>query len=561
MDNPYAQFTQQPTTPVQNSVPAPIAQEQTGANPYSQFIQQETPSPIKSDAQFNEHQDRWQKALEAAQDVTNAPFAGLTQAFGETGLGAVQGIAQLADKAGLHNDIGKNISEMHNEAVDETSKYYKDKPASNALDVAGNLAGNAAIYTGLGGGSEASYIANAIAGGVQGAAQISPDLTDRLENSGIYAGLGAVGKQISSLIENANTPATKQTAVDIAREYNIPFYREQLSEDPFTRGVASFQKDIPFSGAVSKIDDQTQAVHSALLKTIGEEGDAVTPEKMSAAYDKLSDNFTDLGARNDLNITPELQQHLNELAEKAAIIGDTAKERAFEAKFTDFANRVQSGTISGSELQGWRSSVGRLMRNNTSQSPELGELQNLVDHSYMMQMAPEDAALMASTRQQYRNMLVLERVVKDNPNTAFAPSKLQGAVKQMFGDYAYNGQSDMERLARLGNALKDNFPNSGSSQRRFNYKLLGEAGAGIAGLGGAGGVAGYGINGQKGAEEGTMAGASTALAAMVLSRYGITPYLYQNILRPSAMGELAPVVAPAIKSSVEQQTKEGLGVE
>lgn len=566
--NPFTQFAPQ-------AAPASVASQPMGENdpnPFAQFAPQPTPTPITSDVDFNNKQNKWAQAFTDTAKDEFAPVIGVGNALANTGMGIAQGVSQLANKAGLSNNADQQISSLKSRGDNTLDALYKGDTLGKVGEVGGELGANAATFVGLGGGSEAGYGANALAGTAQGAAHVEPDLTSRAKDAGIEGALGIAGKGAADFLGTPKIPETKQSAAAIAKDFDIPLYREQVSESPFIRGTASVQKDIPLSGATGKTIDQTKAFNKALLGTIGEDGDAVTPEKMESAYNRLSGVYDEMGQKYPLQVTSELQNHISDLANKASTIGDDAKEKAVSDKLTDFLQRIKPnetatqnvtdaemgknppGQIGGDELQKWRSSVGRLMRTPSSQSPELGELQNLVDHAHMSQMTPEDASKMAETRQQYRNMLALERVVKTSAqNDPISPGKLQGAVKQMFGDYAYNGQSDMERLSRLGNAMQDTFPSSGTAQRKINYKLLGGLGAAAAGA--------TGVGYEKGGNEGAMKAGAGALGAMALSRYGITPYLYQNILKPSTANALAPVVGPAINSTLDQQTKQGLGAQ
>lgn len=351
----------------------------------------------------------------------------------------------------------------------------------------------------------------------------------------IVGGLGVgAAKKIAS---SAGKLVTEDNAslLDTARKFGIPVFRSQVSDSNPTKMAGSLMKDIPFSGTEGKISGQVDAFNNAVMGTMGGKG-SVTPENLGNAYDRISSTYKDLTGKYNIKVTPELDNKLMELAENAKIqlAGNPEKLKAFNEYWNLTIDNMKSGEIGGKSYQQIRSGIGNTLRSENT-SPELGQLQNLIDDHFQANMPAEDAKRLQEARSQYRNMIAVEKVLKTGEKGhGISPAKLQGAVKQVFGDYAYGGQSDLEQLAQLGTILKDTFPQSGTAPRAAAMSLAKKI-AGTVGAGGAGVAAGASL-------PATIAGLGGGMAA---GRWGLTPYLYQNIAKnPQALAAIEKFVGP-----------------
>lgn len=452
----------------------------------------------------------------------------LNYIFGNSGLGLPQAPPSLTGMA-------LNATGLDYQPKTLPGKYANTMASFAPALAAGNIGNGASLLSNAGNVVKNSVLAG---GASEGAGQVAAG--SQYEPAARIAGAMApslIGKGFSPTI----TDETKAPAMQTAEDFNIPVYRNQVSDNGLTKAAASLEKEIPLTGAASKVNAQTNAFNDAVAGTIGEKG-AVTPEKLNSAYDRISGVYDQVLGNNDMPVTPKFQQDYLNLISKGTSIGDSAKEHAFTTMAQNVADKIQNGILPGETYQGIRSQIGRLMRNPNSSSPELGALQNLIDEQFSNSMPMNDATAFNQARTQYRNLLALEGPVGRNPNAPISPASLQGAVRTKFGDYAYGGQSDLERLARLGNLLKDNYPNSGTAQRGA---LLGAAktlGKGALGLG-------LGYEAAKNPEE-TFGGTA---AALLMSRFGLTPYLYQQMTtNPQAFQSMVPAMLGSANKEARQ---------
>lgn len=523
--------------------------------------------------------------MSKVENAANAPFAGIMNAATNTALGATQAAASFANQVGIlpdtmnvkipgvgMMDLGYNagnqgINELKAAKDEDTAATYADDGLSNGLYMGGNVAGDMALFDRLGGNASkvAGPIGNVInkipyvgkplaslfpainAGATSAYVQPAADADQRDSNS-IWGGLaGGLGKGLSDTLSTQVLDATKSAALNTAKDFDIPVYRSQVSNNPIVKAVASFEKDVPGSGATGKIEEQVKSFNRAVNSTIGQSGDSVSPETLHEADKRIGGIYEDMKGKYKLPVNQPFLNRLDEIQSVVPTLGDQTKEYALQSQINAVKSAVKNamsgessagqGIIDGKTYQGLRSRIGSLLRGQNS-SPELGQLQDLLDSQFQSVMDPADAMKFQTARTQYRNMLSIEKVVANNPNEAISPSKLQGAVKNVFGNYAYGGGSDIERLARLGNILKDAFPNSGTATREQLYDLAKHV---------AGPAIGVGVGGEEGYRHGGVSGALMGAAGgLALNRSAITPFLYSKMgLAPASFGSFAPGAASA----------------
>lgn len=498
-------------------------------------------------------------------NAINSPFSGLENSAVDTAVGGAQGLSRVM---GWNNvgDALKKFEQMKNESLNET---LNNNPAATAGYVGGDIAGNVGLFNAAAGANPGYLKTMAVGTGLGASQPADKDNTDVLGYSvptqAVNAGIGGAGalagKAMGNIFSSQINDPTKLAAVKTAEDFNIPIYRSQVSDVPATRIGASFMKELPGSGAESLIDTQRGAFNSAVLGTIGQRGDAVTPEALSAADKQIGNVYDNMTSKYQMPVTQGFLQKLDNLENDVSSIGDQTKEHALQSQINTVRSKVQNalsgqpssgqGVIDGKTYQGIRSRIGSLLRSQSG-SPELGQLQSLLDDQFQGSMNPADSLIFQQARGQYRNLLALQKVVGNNPNEAISPGKLQGAVKNVFGDYAYGGGSDLERLARLGNLLKDSYPNSGTASRNQLWDLTKHIGAtGLA----------LGAGGELGREEtnsnpfGVAAG---ALGALGLSRYGLTPFLYSKMSsNPSAASTALSALGYSAPFSLSPQNSQG----
>lgn len=529
-------------------------------------------------------QDKLKGTTKTFNQITDAAPLGFANALANMGLGATQAVAGGLNKIGaLPDEANVNIpgigpmdfgykagNEGINQMTASKDQYMKDQvgnnPLAKGLNVTGNIAGNIATFPAFEaavpaklaqvagklpavGKIAADYLPTISASAAQAGVQPAQDQDQRLQNMEFGGAVGAAGKMTGNALSKAVTDPAKKAAMEIAEESNVPVYRAQVSDSTPVRAVASWEKDIPFSGAGSKIAEQKAAFNDAAAKTIGQSGD-VTPETLAAADEQIGGTYKRIIEKGNYNlpVDKDFNSQLAEIRQDAQtnLVGE--KLQAFNQQLKNIRSKIVNastgarsngeGIISGPQYQNLRSNISGILRSNNS-SPYMGRMLGLLDQKIMGKMAPEDAGAFGDARSMYRNMLVLEKVVKMDPNNPITPQRLAVATRNGFSDYAYGSTNQLAKLGRLGGMLRDTYPNSGTPMRNQLFDAAKHAIAPAAGAA-VGGAAGYHEKGAEGVLPGVIAGA-------VANRMLATPFLYSKMgTTPGFASEIAPATASAV---------------
>ncbi len=262
----------------------------------------------------------------------------------------------------------------------------------------------------------------------------------------------------------------------------LQYAEEHLGRAPLAGRAAEQSFDLP----------REQFTRAALAR-VGENAERATPEVMNRSFTRIGNNFDRLARRNNADLD---MQYANEL---------TAAQRNYDFLFVDplrkplvenviqhAANKqLMSNVMTGPEYQALRSRIERMRRGQRS-DPEmsgfLAEVRDSMDNLMERAIArnnPADLGAWRETRNQYRNMLALERATTGAETSGIVtPAKLkQAAVGQSRRAYA-RGQGDFAELARAGENVMRSLPQSGTAPRALTQagvsKLLTTGAAGRA---------------------------------------------------------------------------------
>lgn len=345
----------------------------------------------------------------------------------------------------------------------------------------------------------ARRIGNAMALGAQGGALAGlgtseADITkgdiggaamDTALGAGIGAGSGLV-LQGGAELKKAILPSVDKTVADLAdkavNKYGIPLKQTQLSDSRFAKGLASTAEKIPLTGATGFNNKTSKAFNRAVLKTIGEDADSVSPEVIARAYQDIGQKFDDALAGQKVSITDDIMSKLAELEKSATddLTGDHA--RIVTNKIGKLlADISDDGTIKGEKLGSLRSALSKTIKMTKGDAqPYIAQLRDLVV-DMGVEGSPARRELLNLARSQYRNLKTIEPLAAKAARGDISPSLLLNRVATNFSDFARGGGGDLGELARIGQAfLKDPIPNSGTPERLMAYGTILGLGGGAA---------------------------------------------------------------------------------
>jgi len=324
------------------------------------------------------------------------------------------------------------------------------------------------------------------------------------------------------------------------------------------------ESEIGGTSAANMMERQGEQFTRAALQRAGVNAERATPEVIDDAFRRIGADFDGLAARNTLLPDAQMGQDLgNVFREYNGAVAQSQRAPVVADLIGDITTRASQGPIDGNFYQRTSSRLATLARSAATDPERRQALQGMRDalddamERSLQATNPADLGGWQQARNQYRNMLVLEKAATGaGENSAMgiiSPQQLRGAVVNQ-GRRAYaRGQGDFADLARAGEATMRPLPNSGTASR-LNARSLGTGTLGLLGT-----AAGAGAGGPVGAVAGALAGAAipSAVGSAILSRGG-RAYLSNQLLGQTNVADPRyAAVVEALLSRMQSHPREG----
>lgn len=318
--------------------------------------------------------------------------------------------------------------------------------------------------------------------------------------------------------------AERQTMAQTLRNEGVPLTAGQTTGSKPLQWMESVLGDTMGSGGVAAraMEQQGEAFTAAALRRSGIDASRATPEVIDNAFTRIGGVFDAVGRRNSVPLdTPlirDINRTLNEYnnlvspSNRAPVVMNTARDI--------METMTRNGGLTGEQYNSFTSRLARQARNART-DPQLQDaiqgirssLDDAMERGLSQTGNAADMQALRNARNEYRNLIVLERAAGNAPEGIISPTQLQQAVRQQNPRDYVRGRGDFADLARAGRDLLKPLPNSGTSPRHNISQLLNTIGAVVGGTTGSAG-------GPLGAAVGAMTGiaAPAVLGRVLLSR-------------------------------------------
>lgn len=268
--------------------------------------------------------------------------------------------------------------------------------------------------------------------------------------------------------------------VDLAKKHGIPLSLDEVTGSRALKAIQKAGQDLPFSGQQAFREKQMSAWNKGILKTVGANGERITPEVMKERFSDLGKKFDNLGAGKTFSVKGGFQKGIQDIVNEAQ--ATTTKDAVANLKqsINDILKNAdkKTGEISGEKLGEIRKKINKRMRETDNYDTKvlLGNLENHIIDA--MTADPKIAKEFGKTKQQYKNLIALEPLVQKGKAGNISPTGLRNRIAKMYGRSYTTGQAgDIGELARVGGEL---LPELGGSDTQT--KALYSMGAGGAAL-------------------------------------------------------------------------------
>lgn len=302
--------------------------------------------------------------------------------------------------------------------------------------------------------------------------------------SGVSAALPIAGAALSipaSAAVNKLVPKVDEglfDAVSLAKKYNIPVSLDQATNSRPLKNIQKVSQEVPFSGQSGFREKQLGSFNRALLSTVGQEGERITPRIMDKAFKDVGAEFDSLGRGKVFTLDDDFARSLDNIREEAKSFATKDAIDNFEnAVVSVMKNADQQGNITGEALGFLRARTNALSRK--ANSPDTQELLRDLENALIDKMtAGDDLAkgTLSSAKQKYKNLLAIEPLAAKSKGGNISPSLLAARVSKIYGrEYTRGKAGEIGDLARVGAEL---LPELGGSDTLQKGAYLGSLVAG-----------------------------------------------------------------------------------
>lgn len=482
------------------------------------------PDSASQDAVMRYAQAMWNKPQAQKPQAPEDPgtLASIGIGFGRTADKMLQGVKQAGLAAGslLPGSLGASASS----ALDEqkATQAFRDSGYAPLQEQhpLGTLAGEALplLAVPMGGSVRAAMALGSLPGLVSYGTP-GEKLAQGVGGAvGSAAGYG-VGKAIGSVISPGIRPGSPEVErlAQTAAENNLPLDAAQRTGNPVLQNVKAALGTIPWtaSSQAAKEAQRQTAYNASLLKYIGVQADAATPDVMSDAYKSITGGLNSAAQNVALTLDDKAVSGLADVEKTYLRRLPTDQKPVINSYLQDLTELIGvPGGIPGDVYAKTRSELGRIASgtNNITLREGAKGLQRVLDDAFDRQAPPESVALMKEARGQYAKYLTLTSALEKSRNPAgnLGPKQVYAQAQQDIPGFERD-RGNFANLVRAGRQfLPEPIPNSGTPQRQMYTNLL-TAGS-MSGLGALAGAMAPGENKQ------VLPGAALGLAGFGLSR-------------------------------------------
>lgn len=408
---------------------------------------------------------------------------------GEMALQGASGLDKFRAGAGKAiTDLARGVGQLT--GMVPTSEITENKQRDAALmstgaGMAGNIAGNvaAALPTMAIPGVNTVAGAGAVGGALGALAPVAEG-----ESRGINVALGAAGGAGGQMLGTAAgrliRPVRSQLGPEASRlagaaqQRGIPLDAADMTGSRPLTVLRDVMANMPLTAdrQMAQQAAKQTAFNRAVSGTYGAADDVITPQSLTAARDRIGQQFTDLSQRNTLQANQGLLNSLANIESEVSRNAPSDVARVVKNNIDDVLSKVQPGdVISGRAYRELDSKIGRLSRNSASGDVRnyLGQVRDALRTAMDQSIGEADRQAWKEARKQYANLMTVAPLAARNETGDVSGRALLNRVMQQNRTNTFSGGGDLGELGRIGRAfVAEQTPNSGTAQRLFYQRFL-----------------------------------------------------------------------------------------
>jgi hypothetical protein len=300
---------------------------------------------------------------------------------------------------------------------------------------------------------------------------------------GATAAAGKAGGFIRGKISDSVAPEVADLAKR-AKELGIDIPADRITNNKPMNALSSTLNYVPFSGRAASESGMESQLNKALSRTFGQDSDNVT-QSLRKASDKLGGEFDAVLKNNTVKVDDTFLNNLSSIQSTADRELGSDGMKAINGQIDELLSKGASGEIDGQAAYNIKRTLDRIGKRNAPEAFHALELKGALMEALNSSIGPDAAAAFKTTRQQYGNMLSLEKIAQNGVEGGVSVARMAN-MKNI-------NNPDLQELADIA----AQFVKTRESQHGSMQRAVVGAGAGVLGgipslLGGA--ALGRGVN-------------------------------------------------------------------
>jgi hypothetical protein len=350
----------------------------------------------------------------------------------------------------------------------------------------------------------------------RGAGPIGTTLAGIAGSMAPYAGAQLAGKMLNP-IQKFKSPE-QAALINQAKKQGFKLTAGQETGNERLQAAESTMRRIPGGGEIQEIGfNNWKVLNRNALKSIGEGGDAVTPDILSKADDRIGNVFETITKNATIKLGDDFIDDLAKIEQEHVAVWNKSDE--IKSVLDRALTAAEKGNVSGQEYQRIRSSlqkaaVAKISSGDSNTGMALGDIAEALDNAAQRSIPEHLVDNLKTARREWRNLLTLydastANIAGKSGAGNLDPGALINAVvknrgRKVFARSPLGGGDELADLARTATAIRDLIPSSGTAERMYWMHAL---------TGGGGSVAGSILADAPGAAAGYAAGLATPFVA------------------------------------------------
>jgi hypothetical protein len=282
---------------------------------------------------------------------------------------------------------------------------------------------------------------------------------------------GVAGKFVGGKLRGGAVSSEIAELADRAGQLGIDIPADRIANSKPLNALAATLNYIPGSGRAATEEKIVSQLNKAVSNTFGQNTDNVT-QALRKADSKLGGEFERVLQNNKVTIDSQFLDDLAESGVKASRELGSDGAKIIQNQIDEILNKAgQTGEIDGQAAYNIKKTLDRIGKRNSPEGYYAIDLKNSLMQALDRSLGPQEAAAFKTTRQQYGNMLKLEKIAQNGAEGDISIARLAN-MKNI-------NSPDLQELADISaQFLKSRESAHGAAQRT----VLGLGGAALGGV-------------------------------------------------------------------------------